>query len=182
MSAKKTTTKPEKEQKEKAEPTDEITVDDLIDKLAALQQKAEAESKRAAEMTDMAQRIQAEFDNYRRRNRDSAVKVRDDAIAEVITKLIPTLDVIAEAQKMISDETVKKGVSMISGDIEKILASYGAEEIEAEGKPFDPRVHEAIMQAPAAAEEERDTVKQVFQKGYKMGERVLRPARVIINK
>lgn len=160
----------------------EITVDDLIGKLAELQKKAEAEAAKAKEMTDMAQRLQAEFDNYRRRSRESAAKAREDAIAEVVTKLIPTLDVIGEAQKMISDENVRKGVAMISGEIERLIKSYGAAEIEAAGKPFDPRLHEAIMQAPAEKDEDRDTVKEVFQKGYTMGERILRPARVIVNK
>ena len=137
---------------------------------------------KASEMTEMAQRLQAEFDNYRKRNLDTLRRTRDDATITVLNEILPLTDVIAQALTMISDENVRKGVEMIESDIYKLLNKYGIEEIKAEGEPFDPRYHEAIMQVPAESEEQIDTVKQVFQKGYKMGERVIRPARVIINK
>lgn len=140
------------------------------------------EKKRADEMTALAQRLQAEFDNYRKRNLDLSKRIREDATVEVLTKFLPLTDVISQALTMISDENVKKGVVMIQDEITKILALYGVEEIEAEGKPFDPRLHEAIMQVPAKTEEEVDTVNQVFQKGYKMGDKVIRASKVIINK
>ena len=95
---------------------------------------------------------------------------------------MPVLDTIAQALKMINDEQVAGGVKMIGDEITKLLASYGVTEIEAEGKEFDPKFHEAVMQMPAETEEQKDTVKEVFQKGYKMGEKVIRPARVIVNK
>ncbi len=164
------------------ENAEEVTVDELIGKLAELQKKAETERARADEMTNHAKRVQAEFDNYRRRTLDNAKKVRDDATGDVLIKIVPVLDVIEQALKMIDDEKVAKGVKMIEDEITKLLASYNVTEIEAEGKDFDPKYHEAIMQAPAEKEELCDTVKEVFQKGYKMGDRVIRPARVIVNK
>ena len=165
-----------------AENAEEVTVDELIGKLAELQKKSETERARADEMTNHAKRVQAEFDNYRRRTLDNAKKVRDDATGDVLIKIVPVLDVIEQALKMIDDEKVAKGVKMIEDEITKLLASYNVTEIEAEGKDFDPKYHEAIMQAPAEKEELCDTVKEVFQKGYKMGDRVIRPARVIVNK
>ena len=164
------------------ENAEEVTVDELIGKLAELQKKAETERARADEMTNHAKRVQAEFDNYRRRTLDNAKKVRDDATGDVLIKIVPVLDVIEQALKMIDDEKVAKGVKMIEDEITKLLASYNVTEIEAEGKDFDPKYHEAIMQAPAEKGELCDTVKEVFQKGYKMGDRVIRPARVIVNK
>lgn len=164
------------------ENAEEVTVDELIGKLAELQKKAETERARADEMTNHAKRVQAEFDNYRRRTLDNAKKVRDDATGDVLIKIVPVLDVVEQALKMIDDEKVAKGVKMIEDEITKLLASYNVTEIEAEGKDFDPKYHEAIMQAPAEKEELCDTVKEVFQKGYKMGDRVIRPARVIVNK
>lgn len=164
------------------EEKDELTVDELIGKLAEFQKKAEEERKKAAEMTEFAQRLQAEFDNYRRRTNDNARKVREDAAADVIVKILPVMDVIAQALKMIDDEKIAKGVTMIEDEILKTLSLYGVKEIEAAGKEFDPKLHEAIMQAPASSEEERDTVKEVFQRGYMMGDKVIRPARVIVNK
>ena len=159
-----------------------VDVDKLNAELASLRKQAEAEKAKAAEMTDSARRIQAEFDNYRRRMNDNSRRVRDDATAEVLVKIVPVLDTIAQALKMIDDEKVAGGVKMIGDEITKLLGSYGVTEIEAEGKEFDPKLHEAVMQMPAETEEQKDTVKEVFQKGYKMGDKVIRPARVIVNK
>lgn len=159
-----------------------VDVDKLNAELAALRKQAEAEKNKAAEMTDSARRIQAEFDNYRRRMNDNSRRVRDDATAEVLVKIVPVLDTIAQALKMIDDEKVAGGVKMIGDEITKLLGSYGVTEIEAEGKEFDPKLHEAVMQMPAETEEQKDTVKEVFQKGYKIGDKVIRPARVIVNK
>ncbi len=159
-----------------------VDVDKLNAELASLKKQAEAEKNKAAEMTDSARRIQAEFDNYRRRMNDNSRRVRDDATAEVLVKIVPVLDTIAQALKMIDDEKVAGGVKMIGDEITKLLGSYGVTEIEAEGKEFDPKLHEAVMQMPAETEEQKDTVKEVFQKGYKMGDKVIRPARVIVNK
>lgn len=159
-----------------------VDVEKLTSELAALKKQAEAEKAKAAEMTDSARRLQAEFDNYRRRMNDNSRKVREDATAEVLVKIVPVLDTIAQALKMINDEQVAGGVKMIGDEITKLLASYGVTEIEAEGKEFDPKLHEAVMQMPAETEEQKDTVKEVFQKGYKMGDKVIRPARVIVNK
>lgn len=159
-----------------------VDVDKLNAELAALRKQAEAEKNKAAEMTDSARRIQAEFDNYRRRMNDNSRRVRDDATAEVLVKIVPVLDTIAQALKMIDDEKVAGGVKMIGDEITKLLGSYGVTEMEAEGKEFDPKLHEAVMQMPAETEEQKDTVKEVFQKGYKMGDKVIRPARVIVNK
>ena len=159
-----------------------VDVEKLVAELAALKKEAEAEKARAAEMTDSARRLQAEFDNYRKRLNDNSRKVREDATAEVLVKVVPVLDTIAQALNMIDDEKVAGGVKMIGDEITKLLGSYGVVEIEAEGKEFDPKLHEAIMQMPAETEEQKDTVKQVFQKGYKMGDKVIRPARVIVNK
>ncbi len=159
-----------------------VDVDKLNAELASLRKQAEAEKNKAAEMTDSARRIQAEFDNYRRRMNDNSRRVRDDATAEVLVKIVPVLDTIAQALKMIDDEKVAGGVKMIGDEITKLLGSYGVTEIEAEGKEFDPKLHEAVMQIPAETEEQKDTVKEVFQKGYKMGDKVIRPARVIVNK
>ena len=159
-----------------------VDVDKLNAELAALRKQAEAEKNKAAEMTDSARRIQAEFDNYRRRMNDNSRRVRDDATVEVLVKIVPVLDTIAQALKMIDDEKVAGGLKIIGAEISKLLGSSGVTEIEAEGKEFDPKLHEAVMQMPAETEEQKDTVKEVFQKGYKMGDKVIRPARVIVNK
>ena len=164
------------------ETASEITVDELIGKLASMQKREQEAINSANEMKDTAQRIQAEFDNYRRRTIENNAKLKTDAICEVVAKFLPVMDVISQALSMISDENVKKGVSMIENELVKTLASYDVTEIDAIGQEFDPRIHEAIMQVQAEKEEDKDTIKEVFQKGYKMGDKVIRVARVIINK
>lgn len=174
----------ETEMEEQVEDIDTGAVVDAEDALS-YEELADAYNKaqsRANEMTEMAQRLQAEFDNYRKRNLDTLRRTREDATLSVLNEILPLTDVIAQALTMITDENVRKGVEMISTEITKVLAKHGIEEIDAQGKAFDPRFHEAIMQVPAKSEEEVDTVNQVFQKGYKMGERVIRCAKVIINK
>ena len=159
-----------------------VDADDLLsyEELSAECEKAKA---KASEMTEMAQRLQAEFDNYRKRNLDTLRRTSADATIAVLGDILPLTDVIAQALSMITDENVYKGVEMIQGEIVKVLNKHGIEEIDASvGSEFDPRYHEAIMQVPADSEDKIDTINQVFQKGYKMGERVIRPARVIINK
>ncbi len=172
--------------KEKQNKVEEETVEDLDTGAVIEAEEEDSElalaKKRVEEMTETAQRLQAEFDNYRRRTLESTARIKEDATVAVLMKILPLTDVIAQAMSMIEDESVKKGVKMIEDEIIKMLASYEVVEIEAKGLPFDPRVHEAIMQAPAESEEQIDTVREVFQKGYKMGDRVIRPARVIINK
>ncbi len=167
---------------EETEETIKVTdVDDLptTEELTERAVKAEA---RAQEMTTAAQRIQAEFENYRRRTASQAVDIREKATMDVMAKMLPTLDVIDQALTMITDENVKKGVNMIRDEVMKLMSAYGVTEIEALGLEFDPKVHEAIMQAPAQTPEQVDTVREVFQKGYKMGDKVIRAARVIVNK
>lgn len=159
-----------------------LSTETLLKQRDDAQKEAEAQRKRADEMTDMAKRLQAEFDNYRKRTLDNGRKAREDATAEVIKKLVSVLDVVGQALTMITDENIASGVRMIESSMVKLLGEYGVTEIEALGKEFDPKVHEAIMQTPAESDEQKDTVKEVFQKGYVMGDRVIRPARVIVNK
>ena len=160
---------------------EEVTVDDLIKKLAELKAKADEEKKRADEMTKVAITLRADFDNFRKRTREESFKEREKGNVEVLEKIIPVLDVVEQALQMISDENVKKGVEMIRGQMLNLLASYKVEEIEAKGKEFDPKLHEAIMQMDGS-EEDSGKVSEVFQKGYKMGEKVIRAARVIVFK
>ena len=159
----------------------EITVDDLIQKLAELKKRADDEKQRADDMTKTAITLRADFDNYRKRSREENAKATEKGNIEVLEKIIPVLDVVEQAIKMIPDENVKKGVEMIQGQLTMLLSSYKVEEIDAENAEFDPKIHEAIMQVEGK-EEDSGKVAQVFQKGYKMGDRVIRCAKVIVNK
>ena len=159
----------------------EITVDDLIKKLAELKKRADDEKQRADDMTKVAITLRADFDNYRKRSREESAKAVEKGNVEVLEKIIPVIDVVEQAITMIPDENVKKGVEMIQGQLAMLLSSYNVEEIEAKGLEFDPKIHEAIMQVDGK-EEDSGKVADVFQKGYKMGDRVICCAKVTVVK
>ena len=146
---------------------------------AALARAAAAEVKRDEYLADL-QRLAADFDNFRKRvTRDQqALVVR--ATERLVTELIPVLDGLERAVAVAAESaepTLEEGVRMVQRALHGALAKEGLEEVVADG-PFDPHQHEALMQQPSEAPE--GTVIQVLQKGYRLGDRVLRPARVIV--
>ena len=150
-------------------------VAELMEDAANARAEAAKAKSRADDLNGMASRLQADFDNYRRRTEEAGKKMRDEGIADVLTKLLSVVDVIDRALAMIPDEKVAEGVRMIARSLDELLAGYGAEEIEALGKPFDPKIHNAIMRAEAEGVEE-GTVTEVFNKGYRLGDKLLRAA------
>ena len=135
-----------------------------------------AEAKKAAdEFKDLAQRIQAEFDNYRKRNLEAVKTAREEGKEDVLTALLSVLDNFERGLNAL-DENAKPGVELIYKQVLSILDKFEVKEIEALGKPFDPQYHHAIAQCEDA--EKANTVVEVFQKGYIRKNKVLRPALV----
>jgi molecular chaperone GrpE len=131
----------------------------------------------AEELRNDLLRLQAEYVNYRKRvERDRAV-AGQMAVIGVLNSLLPVLDDIDAGR---SHGDIADGpFAAIAGKLETALATYGLERIDATGVPFDPTVHEALIQQPSA-DVEIDTVSQVLRNGFKSGERVLRAAQVIV--
>jgi molecular chaperone GrpE len=149
--------------------------------------EAELESARAeaAQHHDSWLRAAAELENYRRRAAREAREGAARAQAEVLRSLLGVLDDVeralaaTETAEESSDDPIVSGVRLIRSRLLDILRQYGVVEIAAEGRPFDPHLHEAVMQLPS--EEVADGhVAQVLERGYQIGERVLRPARVAV--
>ena len=136
---------------------------------------------KAQEYLDMAQRIQAEFDNYRRRNLDIAKNSRQDGIVYAITELLPVVDSIKSAKRQIQDENFAKAIDLIYKQMLDCFAKLGITKIEAVGKPFDPNYHNAIM-AEEAKGVEPDMVLEEFQEGFMMDGRVIRHSVVKVSK
>ena len=155
-----------------AELSAEIT--DLENRLSAALADKDRETVRAKDINGMYVRLQADFDNYRKRTNEQLKKAKDDGVADAMTKVIPALDVIGQALQMITDEKVAEGVRMIERQLWDVLAGFGVTEIPALGKPFDPELHNAILQVEAEKPEAAGKVIEVFQKGYVMGDRILR--------
>ena len=140
----------------------------------------EAELK-AQEYLQLAQRIQAEFENYRRRMADELVLKKQEGIVSVINVFLPCLDTFKEAKKSITDEKVLEGVNMIEQKIYSALDTLKVEKIETVGKKFDPNLHDVIAVMHDDKQEE-DIILDEYQAGYTYNGKVIRYSKVIVNK
>lgn len=129
----------------------------------------------------LAQRIQAEFENYRRRMADQLVIERQEGIVSVINVFLPCLDTFKEAKKSITDEKVLEGVNMIENKIMDALGRLEVERIEAVGQKFDPNFHDVIAVMHNENYDD-DIILEEYQAGYKYKGKVIRYSKVIVNK
>ncbi|MDA5283604.1 nucleotide exchange factor GrpE [Streptomyces sp. NPDC054904] len=140
--------------------------------LAQLDQARTALSERTADL----QRLQAEYQNYRRRVERDRIAVKEIAVASLLTELLPTLDDIGRARE--HGELVG-GFKSVSESLESAAAKMGLQQFGKEGEPFDPTIHEALMHSYAPDVTETTCV-AILQPGYRIGERTIRPARVAV--
>ena len=124
----------------------------------------------------------AEFDNYKKRNAKIWQDAFNEGVVNTINKILPIGDNLDWAINMPLDEKTKEGLINLRRKFLETLLDMGIEEIDPTGKPFDPNIAEAVMQVEGAEGEEPDTVKQVFQKGYKIKEKIIRYAKVSVIK
>ena len=143
-------------------------------------EKAKSE---AAEHYDRYLRAAAELDNYRKRTVRMRAESREETIRDILLQIAPMLDNMRRAlsQERADAAAIIQGVELIFNQFQDILKGYGLEEIEALGERFDPNVHEAMLEVESA-EHSPGTVIEEMEKGYKLRERVLRPARVVVCK
>ena len=165
----------------------EAATDELKAQLDAATEEAEAAKKEAADASDRLLRLQAEWENYRRRTAQERLAERERAAERLVTNLLPVLDDMERAsahatQTAEGDEKVAQfvdGVMAVHAKMLDILAKENVEVIDPAGEPFDPLVHQAVgRQEDTEAYDE--SVAQVYQKGYRMGGKVIRPAMVTV--
>jgi len=158
-----------------AEPDEAPAVEESSeDQLGALQAERD-------ELFDRLQRLAAEFDNYRKRSAREQAQQATRANERLVKELLPILDDLGRALEAASDHEEAKledGVRLVHRSLESVLERQGLAEIATDGK-FDPHVHEALLTQPSELPE--GDVLQVIQKGYSLGDRVLRPARVVVS-
>lgn len=136
--------------------------------------------KQLTDEKDKYLRVVAEYDNFRKRSINDKMNAVADAQTKVITEILSVIDNFERAAAAeCTDENYKKGVDMIFNQYISILTKLGVTEIEALNQTFDPNVHHAVNQVEDESFGE-NTVCQVFQKGYKLGERVIRCAMVVV--
>jgi molecular chaperone GrpE len=139
---------------------------------------------RLAEMQDRLLRCQADMDNFRRRTQRDQEDARRFESLRLIRDLLPGLDglqrAVTSAEQTGDFKNLLDGIRMVAQQFRDVLKGHAAEPIDAQGKPFNPNEHEALTQIPSA-DCEPMTVLQVVEMGYRMHDRVVRPARVIVS-
>ena len=143
-----------------------------------LQKQLEAAKKQSDEYLNMAQRVQADIENFRRRNNAVRADAYEDGARAFIKTILPVMDNLERALAAESaDAALHEGVSMVHRQLSEALEKRGVTVIDCAGEKFDPRLEDAVMQADAS-EGEPGTVCLVLQKGYQLGDVVLRHAMV----
>ena len=150
-------------------------------KVLSLENEKEALLAKLSVAIGQQQRLQQDFDNFRKRTRAEQAEAKDKMTAEVAKAFLPVVDncerALSHMEKDVNGAAYVEGFALLHKQLLKVLADLGVEEIPAEGAVFDPHIHEAVMQVPSADLPE-ETVAAVLQKGYQLKEIVLRPAKV----
>lgn len=149
----------------------------------ALQDRANS----ADELKDKYVRLAADFDNYKKRAAREKTDASKYANESLLERLLPVLDNFEAALTAVNSaqsgnvDSLKTGVQMIFGQLKATLSEMGLEEIDATGKSFDPNLHEAVSQQPSADVPEGQVLQQL-RKGYKLRDRLIRPAMVVVSR
>lgn len=145
---------------------------------------ARAQEEELALLKDKYLRLAAEYENFRKRTAKERLDVWAKAQGELIERLVDGLDDLnrfAEVDQTTTDaKTLHDGVELVKRKFWKALDGVGLARIDQTGVPFDPKLHEAVTMGPAAAPEQDHTVGAVLQAGYRLGETLIRPARVLV--
>jgi molecular chaperone GrpE len=158
---------------------------DLEAEAEAVLAELTAKAEKADEYLGLAQRTKADFENYRRRAMRDAALAQDRGIAKLARELLPAIDNLDRAVTAVethtgdSHEQLVSGIKLVHAEVISAFARAGVEPFSPEGEPFDPQWHEAVAQQPFEGHAP-GTVVEVYQRGYKIGDTVLRPARVLV--
>ena len=159
--------KPEKEDKKVKKKAKE---DELLKEIEELRAKL-------AESEDKYLRMAAEYDNFRRRSREEREAVYENALSDTVSELLPIIDNLERAAMYDDGEKVKEGLAMIAGTVSSVLSKLKIEPIGKVGETFDPNYHNAVLHGEDESLGEGEIV-EVFQKGYKKGNKIIRFAMV----
>ena len=172
---------PETQDAEKTEKKEKHAEGKAHAELAALKTKLEQAEKKLAETKDTLLRTAAEYENFRKRSAREHDAAFDNGVSFAGNTLLPVLDTLEiAADAPTADESYKKGVTMTLDKCREAFGKMGVSEIEAQGKPFDPELHAAVLQQPSTDDMPSGTVTQVMQKGYLLHDKVIRHAAVAV--
>ncbi|MGZ6639055.1 MAG: nucleotide exchange factor GrpE, partial [Solirubrobacteraceae bacterium] len=160
------------------EQTPEDAIEDDLEQITA-------RAKKAQEYLELAQRTKADFENYRKRAVREAAAAQERGVAKLAKELLPAVDNLdraLQAAQLDTDNghsTLVSGIKLVHADVIAALSRAGIERFEPTGEQFDPQRHEAIAQQPVEGAQ-AGTIVEVYQRGYVLGDFVIRPARVVV--
>ncbi len=162
----------------------QFTADESFDTPVEPQCETSAETDSLAEMTDKYVRLVAEFDNYRKRTNAEKLQLIEAGSVEVMRPLLEVLDDLDRAMEAIRSatdvEAVKEGIMLIDNKLRNILTSKGLTPIDAMGSELDTDLHEAVARVETPDAEQKGRIVDVVQKGYKLRDKVIRYAKVVV--
>lgn len=161
-----------KEEKQLKEENKALSAE-LAEKTSALKKAEES----LAETMDKYQRVCAEYENFRRRSQKEREGIYADAYSDALHELLPVIDNLELAAKYTDPEKVSEGIALIFKSVEESLKKLGIESFGAAGETFDPNIHNAVMHSEEEGKGEGE-ITDVFQKGYKKGDKIIRHAMV----
>lgn len=142
----------------------------------------ETSGSKELEYLELAQRIKAEFENYKRRNAEATTQSFENGVAKAIEKLLPAMDSFKQAKSSIQDENTLKGLDLVYNQITKAFEELGVTKIKALGEQFDPNYHNAVLTGNDPEKADNEIISE-YQEGFIMkNERVIRHSVVQINK
>ncbi len=157
-------------------------VEALQNRLLDAQSRLDKTAKELEDTKNVFQRTLAEYDNFRKRTAKEKSETFNNGVITAVTGIIPVIDTLEMALSApTSDENFKKGIEMTLTAAKSALKGLGVEEIDALGQPFDPKIHSAVMQEEKEGVEAGTVIAQ-FQKGYRIQDKVIRPAAVSVSR
>lgn len=166
---------------ESSEPQTEVEI--LRGELTRAERELEAAREEAADMKSRWLRARADLENVRRRGSGEVERAREAGLDSAVLPVLSTYDDLRRALQ-VADESdpgkILPGIRAVMDALERNLASLGIERIGTEGEPFDPDHHEALSTVPAPSDDARGTIAQVYEAGFTRGDRLVRPARVVV--
>jgi len=156
-------------------------ITNLTQQLSIAQTVSTKEKTRAEELKTLAERLQADFSNHRKRTDEMAKKLKEDGQADAIEKILPLADVLGQATALVKDEKTQEGLRLVLKQFMQTLENMGVTEIPALGEMFDPNLHNAVSDVKVKPADQNKIV-EVYQKGYKLRDRVLRYSDVIVGR
>ena len=160
--------------------TKKPTVKALLAENEELKKQLETSKAETLSTKDSWLRCAADFENFKKRNLDTRINAYKEGKIDIIKKILIVGDTLDRATSMNLDEKTMEGLKLIARQFKETLEAEGVTEINPQGEAFDPNFHEAVMQAPKEEGETSGMIKQVFLKGYKLNDKVIRYAQVVV--